>query len=219
MIFLNFKTYETGSGEKAVLMAKIAQEVSQLTGVKIISVVQATDIKEVVTSVATEVWAQKVDSITYGPHTGGILPEAVYEDGASGVFLNHSENSFVNFDELKGAFDRATVVGLKTLIFAKDVDILEKITVLKPNYISYEPPSLIGSRDLSVVTASSQDVIIAVDIARRSGVPLIVGAGVHSQEDVRKSLQLGAIGIAVASDIMLAQDPKSELLDLARGFV
>jgi triosephosphate isomerase len=58
----------------------------------------------------------------------------------------------------------------------------------------------------------------AADIAREKGLPLIVGAGVHSMEDVKKSLELGAVGVAVATDIVKAQDPKKELMDLVSGF-
>jgi len=47
---------------------------------------------------------------------------------------------------------------------------------------------------------------------------LIVGAGVHQKEDVVKSLELGAIGVAVATDIVKAQDPKKEIEDLLAGF-
>ena len=34
---------------------------------------------------------------------------------------------------------------------------------------------------------------------------LIVGAGIHSRDDVKKSLELGATGIAVAKDILKAE--------------
>ena len=37
-------------------------------------------------------------------------------------------------------------------------------------------------------------------------------------DDVRKSLELGAVGVAVASDIVKSEDPKKEILDLIEGF-
>jgi len=36
--------------------------------------------------------------------------------------------------------------------------------------------------------------------------------------DVKKSIELGAAGIAVASDIVKSADPRKELLDLVEGF-
>lgn len=217
MIFLNFKTYESGTGDMAVAMSKIAEEVLLLSGKKIIPVVQTTDIREVVSNVSVEVWSQKIDPVTYGAHTGSILPESVLEDGARGTFLNHSENRFSDFETLTKAHERAREVGLKTLIFAKDIDELKKVATLKPDYISYEPPALIGSKDKSVATTEPEIITQAVEISKKENIPLIVGAGVHSAEDVRICIELGAVGIAVASDVMMADNPKQELLDLVEG--
>ncbi|EKE05697.1 MAG: hypothetical protein ACD_19C00182G0025 [uncultured bacterium] len=218
MIFVNFKTYKSGTGELALSMAKIVEEVSKETGIKIISIVQPLDIREVVLEISTEVWSQKVDSVEFGAHTGSILPEAVIDDGAIGTVLNHSEDRFPDFDTLSRARDRAKEVGLKTLIFAKDLEELEKVGSLNPDYISYEPPSLIGSKDVSVATAEPGIIAKAAEVSKKLGIPLIVGAGVHSALDVKKCLELGAVGVAVASDIMNAIDPKKELIDLCFGF-
>lgn len=218
MIFLNFKTYESGTGEKALSMSKIVEEVSRSTGVKIIPAVQALDIKEITSTVSIEVWSQKIDAVTFGAHTGSILPESVFEDGATGTLLNHSESRALSFETLAKAHDRAKEVGLKTLIFAKDIEELEKISSLHPDFISYEPPELIGSKDTSVATAKPEIISSAAIMSKNAGIPLIVGAGVHSSQDVKKCLELGAIGVAVASDIMNATDPRSELLNLVEGF-
>ena len=218
MIFLNFKTYQSGTGEFALSMAKIVEEVSKESGVKIISIVQPMDVREVVLEVSTDVWSQKVDAVEFGAHTGSILPEAVIDDGAIGTVLNHSEDRFSDFDTLSRAHDRAKEVGLKTLIFAKDLEELEKVGSLNPDFISYEPPALIGNKDISVATAEPEVITKAALISKNSGIPLIVGAGVHSREDVKKCLELGAVGVAVASDVMNAIDPKKELLDLVEGF-
>lgn len=211
MIFLNFKTYKSGSGSAAINMAKIVEDVSRESGVEIIPVVQPMDIK-------SGFWSQKIDAVEYGAHTGSILPESVIAAGAVGTVLNHSENRFPDFETLSKAHDRARQVGLKTLIFAKDLEELEKISSLKPDYISYEPPALIGSKDTSVATAEPDIIAKASVISKKYNIPLIVGAGVHSKEDVKKCLELGAVGVAVASDIMNAIDPRAELLDLTEGF-
>lgn len=218
MIFLNFKTYKNGTGKLALSMAQIAEEVSKESDIKINCIVQPTDIREVVLEVSTEVWSQKVDPVEFGAHTGSILPESVADDGAVGTVLNHSEDRFPDFDTLSKAYDRAKEVGLKTLIFAKDLEELEKVANLKPDYISYEPPSLIGSKDVSVATAEPEIIAQASLISKKFDIPLIVGAGVHSSADVRKCIELGAVGVAVASDIMNAVDPKKELMDLCLGF-
>lgn len=211
MIFLNFKTYESGTGDRALSMTKIAEEVSAETGLEIITIVQPTDIK-------AGSWAQKVDAVIYGAHTGSVLPEAVVSAGAVGTVLNHSEGRFPDFETLSKAHVRAKEVGLKTLIFAKDLEELEKIAGLNPDYISYEPPALIGNKDISVATAEPEIVAQASLISKKFDIPLIVGAGVHSKEDVKKCIELGAVGVAVASDVMMADNPKQELLNLVAGF-
>ncbi len=217
MIFVNFKTYIEGTGTRAVELAKILEEVAKESQIKIIPVVQAADIKEVVAVVSLPVWAQKVDSVEPGAHTGSILAEAVVEDGAVGTFLNHSESKFINFDELAKASDRAKANNLQTLIFAADTKELKDITSLSPTYLSYEPPELVGSTTDSV--ASRPEVIKeASEIAKLAGIPLIVGAGVKSADDVRKCLEQGAVGFAIASSILKAEDPKQEILNLIEGF-
>ena len=89
---------------------------------------------------------------------------------------------------------------------------------LNPTYIAYEPPEFIGRSDISVATAKQGIIASAFELSKWAGVPLVVGAGVHSREDVRKCLELGAVGVAVAKDILMAQDPEAEVLDLAEGF-
>ena len=199
-------------------MSRIVEEISRLSGVKIIPVVQVADIREVVSSVSVEVWTQKIDPVTYGVHTGSVLPESVLEDGARGTLLNHSENRFIDFDTLAKEHDRAREVGLKTLIFAKDIDELTKVSSLNPDFISYEPPALIGSKDISVATAEPEIITLASEVSKKTGIPLIVGAGVHSAVDIKKCLELGAVGVAVASGVMNATDPKKVLMDLVEGF-
>lgn len=218
MIFVNFKTYKEASGKNAVSLAKIIEEVQQVTSVKIFPAVQATDIREVNEKTNLEVWVQKTDPVSFGAHTGAILPEAVVEDGASGTFLNHSESKFSSFDELEKAEKRAKEAGLKTLIFASNLEELERICQFKPDFVAYEPPELIGSTTISVAEAKPEIISRAVEIAEKFALPLIVGAGIHSKEDVVKSLELGSLGIAVSSAVVLAHNPKEKLLELAGGF-
>src|SRR3990170_233811 len=218
MIFVNFKAYERGTGAEAIRLVNILEEVAKWSQIKIIPVVQASDVKEISQSSKIEIWTQHVDSVEYGAHTGFIIPEAVFEDGAMGTFLNHSEHKFNNFEELEKAVIRAKKVGLKTLVFAANLDELRKVVLLNPTFVSYEPPELVGSKTTSVAEANPWFISEAVEITRENELPLIVGAGIKSAEDVRKSLELGAAGVAVASDIVAAEDSRKEILDLAQGF-
>jgi triosephosphate isomerase len=218
MIFVNFKTYKQGTGENALSLVKILEEVADKTQIKIIPVVQAADIKEIVSQTKLEVWAQKVDAFYFGAHTGAILPEAVVEDGGTGTFINHSEAKISDFDELEKVVKRSSEVGLKSLVFASDLKELERVVGLLPTFVAYEPPELIGSKDTSVTRERPEIISKAVEIAKAAKVPLIVGAGIKTSEDVKKSLELGAVGVAVSSDVVVSENPKSELLNLTLGF-
>ncbi|OGM02312.1 hypothetical protein A2115_01000 [Candidatus Woesebacteria bacterium GWA1_41_8] len=218
MLFVNFKTYEEATGERAVDLTRVLEDVAIATQTKVIPVVQASDVKEIVGITKLEVWSQHVDPINYGAHTGAIIPQAVFEDGAVGTFLNHSEHKFKKFDDLKLANQMAMDTGLRTLIFAADPAELKRILPLKPTYVAYEPPELVGSNTTSVARAKPEVIEEAVGVAKNAGLPLIVGAGIKSEEDVRKSMELGAVGVAVASNIVKSEDPKKAVMELIKGF-
>lgn len=218
MIFVNFKTYKEGSGRAALVLTKILEEVARDTQTKIIPVVQPVDVKEIADQSTLEVWVQTIDPVEYGAHTGAIIPEGVAEDGAKGTFLNHSENK-MELNQIKVAISRSLEVGLQTLVFAGNLNELKEIALLHPTYIAYEPPELVGSTTISVAQANPQIISEGARVARGAGIPLIVGAGIHSQEDVRRSVELGAVGVAVATYIVKSLDPRRELLDLVGGFL
>lgn len=213
MIWVNFKTYLPGTGESAARLAQLCQQAEEETSVKIFPVVQAVDLFRLA-SLNFPVWAQHLDDIEFGQNTGQILPEAVLATGAMGTVLNHSENK-LPLEVIGETISRCQSLGLKTLVCTDSIEEGEEIAQLKPNFLAYEPPELIGSQT-SVATAKPE--VIKEFVAKIKAVPVLIGAGIHSQNDIKKGLALGAIGFLVASDVVLAEDPLSELLDLAGGF-
>lgn len=218
MIFVNYKAYEEASGDGAVSLTKILEEVAHEAQVKVIPVVQIIDAERVIASTTLPVWIQHVDPVSYGAHTGWTLPEEAARIGVAGVFLNHSEHKFDSFDALYSANEKALNANLRTLIFATDIIELKKVCDLAPTYVAYEPAELVGSTTTSVAEAKPEIISQAAEMAKDFGLPLIVGAGIHSQEDIRKSLNLGAVGFAVATNIVKSDDPKKSLLNLIEGY-
>src|SRR4030042_2045269 len=157
MIFVNFKTYQEGTGKEAVKLAKICQTVEKKTSVKVIPLVQVVDLFPL-SSQGFPVWSQHLDNIEEG--------QAILE--------------------------------------------------ARPGFLAYEPPEFIGNRTNSV--ASVKPEVIKDFTKAIKGIPVLVGAGIHSQQDVKTALELGAKGILVATDVVLAKKPEKELLDLAGGF-
>jgi len=214
MIFVNFKTYQKGTGEEAVLLARICSEISQKCSVNIVPVVQSTDIFRL-SSQGFLVWAQHVDNIDFGPHTGHFLPQAAMEAGAQGTLLNHSENK-LQIEVVTQTIKQCQDLNLSVLVCSNNLSEAQQINQVSPDFIAYEPPELIGSKTLSVSTGRPD--VVSGFVAAFPGVPVMVGAGIHGSEDVRLALKLGAKGILVSSDVLLSLDPEKALLDLALGF-
>ena len=211
MIFVNFKTYQQGTGEAALFLAKICQEVEKNTGVKIIPIVQAVDIFRLASQGLT-VWAQYVDEIDFGPYTGQILTQSILEAGAQGTLLNHSEKK-LSLDKLEKILPG--LKGLQSLVCAESVEEGQQIAELKPDFLAYEPSELIGGE---VSVSEGRPEIIQEFVDKIKNMTILVGVGIHQQTDVRKALELGAKGVLVSSDVVLADNPQQELLDLAGGF-
>lgn len=214
MIFVNFKTYKQGTGQVAARLARICQAVEKKTSIKIIPIVQAVDIFRL-TRQGFKVWAQHIDDINFGPNTGQVLPQAVKIAGAEGTLLNHSEYK-LPVEVINETLKRCQVLGLKSLVCADNLKEAKEIIETKPDFIAYEPPEFIGSRIESVSSAKPEIIKDFVDKIKK--IPVLVGAGIHSEEDVKIALKLGAKGILVATDVVLAKEPEKELLNLAGGF-
>lgn len=212
MIFVNFKTYKEGTGEEAVKLANFCQEVSEKSGVEIIPVVQVVDLYRISKEVKIPLWVQHIDWFPQGQYTGWINLEAVIEAGASGSLLNHSEHQIP-----PGTINQVIkrIGNFRVMVCCRTLGQAERLAKLEPDFLSYEPPELIGSQEKSVASEKPETIKKIVEM---TGIPVIVGAGVHSQKDVKISLKMGAKGILVATDVVLAKEPKKELEDLTEGF-
>jgi triosephosphate isomerase len=214
MIFVNFKTYQQGTGKAAIKLAKTCQVVAKKTSIKIIPLVQVVDLFPLANQ-GFVVWSQHLDDIGYGPNTGQVLPQAVAEAGAQGTLLNHSECK-LPLEIIKETIKHCRALRLKVLVCAESLEEAQTILEAKPDFLAYEPPEFIGSQTDSV--ASAKPGVIKDFTKAIKEVPILVGAGIHSQKDVKTALKLGAQGILVATDVVLAKNPEKELLDLAKGF-
>jgi triosephosphate isomerase (TIM) len=205
LIVINLKTYQ--QGREAVKLAKKIQTVSK----EIIIGAQVTDIFEITHETKLKVYAQHVDYFSPGRYTGFILPEAVKEDKAEGVFLNHSEHP-VNFLTLKKTIKRCQKARLKTMVFVSSLKKAKRIEKLKPDYLIYEPPELVAGK-ISVSQAKPQ---VIKKFAENVKLPFLVGAGIKNNKDVKIAMKLGAKGVALSSAITKAKNPKKVLKDLIK---
>ena len=217
LIVVNFKAYPEALGAKGLQLAEACAKVADETGASIALAPASPDLASIAKRVRIPVLAQHVDGLDPGEHTGWIPPEAVLAAGAAGTLLNHSERK-VAWEEMAISMRRCTDLGLEVVCCADDLPEAETCAKLGPDFVAIEPPDLIGGR-VSVTSAKPEVVSTAVDRVRSVNphVRVLCGAGVKTGRDVRRAIELGTVGVLVASGVVRAKDPAKAVRDLARG--
>lgn len=213
ILMINFKAYAESTGKNALELAKICEKIAIKEDVNIIICPQFMDIPVIARKVKIPVFAQHIDPIEPGAFTGHISAFSIKEAGAKGTLLNHSEKKMI-FDSLSLCISMAKKYSLITVCCERDVTRACAIAQLKPDFIAIEPPELIGG-DLSVSTA--KPTLISDGVKACGKIPLLVGAGIKTAEDVRRALKLGAKGVLLASGVVKASDKEKAILELISG--
>jgi len=217
MIIVNFKTYLEATGEKSVELAKKAEKVSADTKVLIGVAPQFVDIAVVAEAVSIPVFAQHIDPIQPGSHTGHVLAESVKEAGALGTLINHSERQ-LKLSDINAIIKMTREKSLVSLVCANNPAISASAAALKPEIIAIEPPELIGT---GIPVSKAKPEVITDTIRRvreiNKKVVILCGAGISHGEDVEAALRLGTQGVLVASGIVKAKDPDRVLREFAEA--
>jgi triosephosphate isomerase (TIM) len=200
---INFKTYKYG--KDSLKIARIIEKVNK----KIIIGVQPAEIYFISKNTNLKVYSQHADFYEPGRATGFLILESLKSMGAEGVFLNHSEHPII-FEILKKTMNRCKKLKLKTIVFVSDLSSAKKIEKLKPDFLIYEPPELVGG-NISVSTSKPE---LIKKISKEIKIPFLVGAGIKTKKDIKKSLEFGARGIAISSVITTAKNPEKVLREL-----
>ncbi|MBE5729671.1 triose-phosphate isomerase [Candidatus Parvarchaeota archaeon] len=223
VLLINYKAYKEAF-TKGVDIANAAAEVSKETGVDVIVAPPFTMLKETKDLVKTI--AQGVDEVDPGAFTAHITWFELKQSGVAGTLLNHSEKRYtyskggeIAYDKLQQAIEKCKAAGLETYVCVENLEEARKVAAMEPTAVAYEPPELIGG-NISVTSAHPDIVKEFSDLIKKnsSSLPLI-GAGVKRAEDAKKSVELGAEGVLVASGIILANDFKAEIRNLASAMV
>jgi triosephosphate isomerase len=217
IIIVNFKTYLEATARRAIALAKQAEKVSKETGVYIVVAPQFVDITHVAEAVEIPVFAQHIDPIKPGSHTGQVLADAVKESGAVGTLINHSERQ-MKIADIDAVIRMTAEKDLVSCVCTSNPPISAAVAYLNPDIISIEPPELIGS-GVAVSKAKPEEVSKTIQLVRKvnSDALLLCGAGISNGEDVAVALKLKTQGVLVASAIVKAKDPYSILLDFAES--
>lgn len=214
---MNLKTYLEATGERALILAKLAEEVTTEYDICIAMAPQFTEIHQMAQEVDIPIFAQHMDFVEPGSFTGHILPESIKEAGAVGTLINHSERR-LKLAEIDATITRAREVDLLSVVCANSAAVSAAASALNPEMIAVEPPELIGT-GIPVSKAKPEVITGTVELVKRinPNVSILCGAGITRGEDVVAALRLGTEGILVASGVVKAKDPYKILLEFAEA--
>ena len=215
LIVVNLKTYSQGFGDAGLALCREMATVADASGACLAAATSALDLRRFASKGGVPVLVQHVDAAPAGAHTGAVLPEAAAAAGAVGTLVNHAERQ-LDWPTIEATLARAREAGLVTVLCTADVEATARGAALRPDFVAVEPPELIGG-DLSVSTARPEVISDSVAAVAGTGVPVLCGAGVKTQADVAKAMELGAAGILLASGVVKAEDPGAVLTELVRG--
>jgi len=217
IIIVNFKTYSEATGRRSVELAKKAEKVSVERKVSIGVAPQLADISTIAEAVKIPVFAQHIDPISPGSHTGHVLADSVKEAGAVGTLINHSERQ-LKLSDIDEVIKITRENHLVSVVCANNPNISAAIAALKPDIMAIEPPELIGT-GIPVSRAKPEVVTGTISLVRKVNpkVTILCGAGISHGEDVAAALKLGTQGVLVASGIVKAKDPYTVLNEFAEA--
>ena len=215
IIIVNFKTYLEATGKKAVQLAVEAERASKETGVNISVAPQFADITRVAEAVEIPVYAQHIDAVCPGAHTGHVLAESIKESGAVGTLINHSERQ-LKLSDIDAIIQHSNEKDITSCVCTSNPAISAAVAYLHPDIISIEPPELIGT-GVAVSKAKPDAVTDTIKMVRKVNTEAVIlcGAGISHGEDVAVALKLGAQGVLVASGIVKAKNPYMVMLEFA----
>ena len=199
LILVNFKSYAESTGVNALKLSKICEDVSNKYKVNVSIAPNFLDLHQVYKKVKIGVFSQHVDPVDAGQFTGHVTCLAIKEAGAIGTLINHSERK-LTFEDVGKCVELTKKYGLISVCFASIPEEAERITTFEPDFIAIEPPELIGS-GISVSNARPEIVLETVSLIKEINpeIKVLCGAGITTGSDVKKAIELGTVGVVVAS--------------------
>jgi len=214
IVILNYKTYLESSGENALELARALKSASEESGITMVAAPQAADIYRIQDQISLPIFAQHIDPITPGGHTGSNLIETLIEAGISGSLINHSENR-MKLADIDEVIQLCKQNDIESCVCTNNIATSKAIATFSPDAVAVEPPELIGT-GISVSQAQPEVVEDSVKGVKsiNKKIKVLCGAGISTGDDMKAAMDLGADGVLLASGIVKAENPKEALLDL-----
>lgn len=204
-------------GEEILSLAKYTDALAKKHDVDVLFTAQLIDIPAIVAGTSNLiVTAQHMDGLVPGKGMGHVLPEALYQAGVRGTFLNHAEHPMI-VSELAKAMKRADELGILTIVCADTVEEAQAIAKLHPDVMVCEPTSLIGTGQVSDKNymASTNEAVKSVSPDTK----VLQAAGISTAQNVYDAIIIGADGTGGTSGIVCAKDPHKTSDDMFEALV
>ena len=214
IVILNYKTYFESSGENALELARALKSASEESGITMVAAPQAADIYRIQDQISLPIFAQHIDPITPGGHTGSNLIETLIEAGISGSLINHSENR-MKLADIDEVIQLCKQNDIESCVCTNNIATSKAIATFSPDAVAVEPPELIGT---GIPVSQAQPEVVEDSVkgvkSINKKIKVLCGAGISTGDDMKAAMDLGADGVLLASGIVKAKNPKEALLDL-----
>ena len=214
IVILNYKTYLESSGENALDLARALKSASEESGITMVAAPQAADIYRIQDQISLPIFAQHIDPITPGGHTGSNLIETLIEAGISGSLINHSENR-MKLADIDEVIQLCKQNDIESCVCTNNIATSKAIATFSPDAVAVEPPELIGT---GIPVSQAQPEVVEDSVkgvkSINKKIKVLCGAGISTGDDMKAAMDLGADGVLLASGIVKAENPKEALLDL-----
>lgn len=214
IVILNYKTYLESSGENALELARALKSASEESGITMVAAPQAADIYRIQDQISLPIFAQHIDPITPGGHTGSNLIETLIEAGISGSLINHSENK-MKLADIDEVIQLCKQNDIESCVCTNNIATSKAIATFSPDAVAVEPPELIGT---GIPVSQAQPEVVEDSVkgvkSINKKIKVLCGAGISTGDDMKAAMDLGADGVLLASGIVKAENPKEALLDL-----
>lgn len=214
IVILNYKTYLESSGENALELARALKSASEESGITMVAAPQAADIYRIQDQISLPIFAQHINPITPGGHTGSNLIETLIEAGISGSLINHSENR-MKLADIDEVIQLCKQNDIESCVCTNNIATSKAIATFSPDAVAVEPPELIGT---GIPVSQAQPEVVEDSVkgvkSINKKIKVLCGAGISTGDDMKSAMDLGADGVLLASGIVKAENPKEALLDL-----
>lgn len=214
IVILNYKTYLESSGENALELARALKSASEESGITMVAAPQMADIYRIQDQISLPIFAQHIDPITPGGHTGSNLIETLIEAGISGSLINHSENR-MKLADIDEVIQLCKQNDIESCVCTNNIATSKAIATFSPDAVAVEPPELIGT---GIPVSQAQPEVVEDSVkgvkSINKKIKVLCGAGISTGDDMKAAMDLGADGVLLASGIVKAKNPKEALLDL-----